>query len=140
MKAIKISLLLMIMFAVVQAGIVTLDSFRASSNGKSIVVEWKSSTENGIAFYDLERATPKQAFKKIASFEPRGSSNSYSYTDDEVFMKGDGGDNLQAKSTYQYRLKVIYRDNSSEYTNIVYVAHNVSGVQRTWGMIKEMFR
>jgi hypothetical protein len=41
---------------------------------------------------------------------------------------------------YSYRIKVIAFDNSVSYSNIVSVSHSVSGIRRTWGMIKEMFR
>jgi hypothetical protein len=37
-------------------------------------------------------------------------------------------------------LRAIGYDNSSSVSNSVSVAHSISGIRRTWGMIKEMFR
>jgi len=39
-----------------------------------------------------------------------------------------------------YRLKIVDTNGQASYSNEVSVSHNVSGVKRTWGSIKAMFR
>lgn len=124
----------------VQAVQITLQYFQAKSNGNSIVVEWKSTVEADVVAYDVERAGADNVFRYVGSVNAKGSNQSYSYTDDEAFGKRDGNDGAIAKSYFTYRLKVVTSDKNASYSNTVGVVHNVSGIKRTWGMIKEMFR
>lgn len=120
---------------------ISLDYLTAKSDGKTITIEWKSSTERSISRYEVERATTEQPYRYVAQVDARGGQSSYRYTDEDAFMKQNGDNPSVAQLTkYSYRLKYIGSDNSVSYSNTVSVAHNVSGVRRTWGMIKEIFR
>jgi hypothetical protein len=127
------------LFASAQAVQVTLQYFQAKSNGNSIVVEWKSSSEADVAQYEIERAGADKQFRFVATVAAKGSNQSYSFKDDEAFGKGDADKNIAA-NYFTYRLKVVTQDKNASYSNTVGVVHNVSGIKRTWGMIKEMFR
>lgn len=118
---------------------VLLDSFQASSDGKDVSLDWRSSNESNIAYFELERGPVNQPFKYIATEKAKGYTASYNYKDDNVFMKNDADTKLQ-NSNYSYRIKIVKKDNSFEYSNTVNVVHKVSGIQKTWGMIKEIFR
>ena len=76
----------------------------------------------------------------IATVQAKGNNQSYTYRDDEAFGKRDGNDGSVARNYFTYRLKMIGADQNTSYSNTVGVTHNVSGIKRTWGMIKEMFR
>ncbi|MES2764587.1 MAG: hypothetical protein V4642_01865 [Bacteroidota bacterium] len=122
-----------------------LSYFTAKSDGKSaVVVEWKSSAENGIIQYDIERAGGQdQDFKLVASISPKGSNASYQYIDADAFMRSTAASEEQkavAGTTYRYRLKIFLKGTEPTYSNTINVSHSVSSVRRTWGMIKEMFR
>lgn len=118
-----------------------LNYFSASSDGKSITLNWKSSDEFGISQYEIERSASGQIFKSIATVQAKGFAYNYSFRDESVFLRDkDGNVPTIAQSSYKYRIKIVNKDNSSLYSNTAYVAHNVSGIRRTWGMIKEMFR
>ena len=120
---------------------ISLDYLTAKSDGKTITIEWKSAAETGITRYEVERASTDQQYRYIAQIDARGGQNSYRYTDEDAFMKLNGENPSVAQLTkYSYRLKYVGSDNSVSYSNTVSVAHNVSGVRRTWGMIKEIFR
>ncbi|MFN8358768.1 MAG: hypothetical protein U0264_02530 [Candidatus Kapaibacterium sp.] len=120
---------------------ISLDYFTAKSDGKSITVSWKSSTERSIARYDIERAGADGIFKYIGQLDARGAQAIYSYTDEDAFMKqNDNNPTLTQQTKYTYRLKYVGTDNSITYSSPINVSHSVSGVRRTWGMIKEMFR
>ena len=120
---------------------ISLDYFTAKSDGKIIIVSWKSSTERNIVRYEIERAGVDMAFKSIAQIEAKGEQASYTYSDEDAFMKqNDNNPSLTQQTKYSYRLKYIGTDNSQTYSSPINVSHSVSGVRRTWGMIKEMFR
>jgi hypothetical protein len=121
------------------AGNTILESFKASSDGKVIKLEWKSMDESGIARYELERAGSDMIFLQVKQLSAKGFSNYYSYNDEEAFLKG-GNSNTQSKHIFFYRIKIIKNDDSFVYSDNVSVTHNLSGIRRTWGMIKEMFR
>ncbi len=116
----------------------SLDYFTAKSDGRSITVQWRSAVENNIRSYEVERSNDGKTFRYLKAINATGSNSEYRFSDEEVFMKGDGESGLS--SSYSYRLRIIGKDNTVTYSNQTNVSHAVSGVRRTWGMIKEMFR
>lgn len=119
---------------------ITLQSFTARSESGAVKVEWRSATEVGLDRYELERAGDDQVFRTVAVVDAKGSNQSYSYLDEEAFGKRDGTDGSIAKTYFTYRLKMVLDDRTATYSNTTGVSHSVSGIKRTWGMIKEMFR
>lgn len=119
---------------------VSLQYFNAKSNGTSISLEWKSTAESNLMQYEIERAGEDNQFRYVATVQARGSNSVYTYRDDEAFGKGDGNDGSVARNYFTYRLKMVTPERSASYSNSIGVTHNVSGIKRTWGMIKEMFR
>jgi len=113
---------------------------RATSNGKVITIEWKSTSESNISLYEIERSSTKQPFTRITTIEAKGYPNNYKYTDEEAFLRGDDYEKIMKNNNFTYRIKVIHKDNSFTYSNTVSVIHNVSSIRRTWGMIKELFK
>lgn len=118
----------------------TLQYFSARSTGTAITVEWRANTEDNVLQYDIERAGDDQVFRFVATIPAKGSGQAYSYTDNEAFGKQDGPNGAIAKTYFTYRLKIVNGDKTSSYSNSTGVSHSVSGIKRTWGMIKEMFR
>ncbi|HLP28971.1 MAG TPA: hypothetical protein VK147_10050 [Candidatus Didemnitutus sp.] len=139
----RLALILGILVVTTVAGVavqVTLQYFQAKSNGTSVSLEWKSNNEPELVQYEIERAGEDNSFRYIATVQAKGNNQAYSYRDDEAFGKRDGNDGAVARNYFTYRLKMIGADQSTSYSNTVGVTHNVSGIKRTWGMIKEMFR
>lgn len=110
----------------------------ASSNGNRIKIEWKTSDISSVQKYEIERSSKNHSFTKLSEVTAKANLNSYTYYDESALKQK--AEELQASTLYSYRIKVVYKDNSSSYSNIVNVTHSTSGVKRTWGMIKEMFR
>lgn len=113
---------------------------RATSNGKVITIEWKAISETNISQYEIERSSSKQPFTRITTIDAKGYPNNYKYTDEEAFLRGDDDEKVMTNNNFTYRIKVIHKDNSFNYSNTVSVIHNVSSIRRTWGMIKELFK
>lgn len=121
-------------------------SFTASSNGTYVTVEWRTITENGLARFEIERSNSGSSYVKIADESAKGYSSTYKYVDSDALMKPAETDTekfaekVLSKNNYSYRLRAVYSNGSSSYTDEVKVSHNINSVRRTWGMIKEMFR
>lgn len=115
---------------------VVIDSFTARPQSGAIVVEWRVSREDGVTRYELERSSAaSQKFHTLTTVSPKGAPATYTYEDRDVLRP-----TATQQSVYTYRIKIVGKDGSTSYSPTVTVAYNVSGVRRTWGMIKEMFR
>lgn len=116
-----------------------IETFTATSNGKDIVVEFKTLNEKNVLLFELERAVNNNSFKKITTLNAKGFPSYYKYVDQEAFLKDSENDKVVGNS-YSYRIKIVFKDGTSSYSNTVNVQHKVNGFYRSWGMIKEMFR
>lgn len=109
-----------------------LEYFHGRSEGDDIRLEWKTREEINLQHFKIERKTPQSPFVEIATVQPKGSNSTYTYVDQSVYKPTD--------LIFVYRLKIVDTNGQSAYSNEVSVSHNVSGVKRTWGSIKAMFR
>ncbi|MEY3689940.1 MAG: hypothetical protein RIT37_1502 [Bacteroidota bacterium] len=139
MRIIKYIFLAFFTTLTIFAAEISFDHMSAKSDGKVITIEWRPGLEKGIRLYELERNSGSEGFRSIAELEPKGAQFTYRFIDENALMKGGNNERILGK-VYSYRVKVIAYDNSISYSNIVNVSHSVSGIRRTWGMIKEMFR
>ncbi|MDT3740964.1 MAG: hypothetical protein RO257_15855 [Candidatus Kapabacteria bacterium] len=143
MKNVKVIFIVFISLVLsVIAGNSIIQNFSAESNGDSVTVRWTSVSEENVRKYDLERSTSTSSFKSINVQTAKGNPNSYSYVDNEAFMKQDApeSDDLMSQKTYNYRLKIVFSDYTFTYSDVALIQHKPSSIRRTWGMIKEMFR
>jgi hypothetical protein len=136
MGTVRIALLaLAFVIAGISAGkaeIIKTGSLQASSDGIAVTVRWVSDDETNVAAYEIQRSVPNGTFQPIATITPKGPSL-YEFVDHSAFMK--------ATTLYQYRIQIIsIRGDNPSPSTPVSVSHSVSGVRRTWGSIKSMFR
>lgn len=109
-----------------------LEYFHGRSEGDDIRLEWKTKEEVNLQHFKIERKTPQSAFSEIATVQPKGSDSYYSYLDQTTYKTTD--------MIFIYRLKIVDTNGQASYSSEVSVSHSVSGVKRTWGSIKAMFR
>jgi hypothetical protein len=141
MKSTLAIIFILVITAIAFAGEDLIERFTARSDGSVITVEWKTTSEDNLKKFEIERSSTKGIFQKIATFDAKGTPTSYKYSDTDALLKTIGSDNSNlSKSLFYYRIKLINKDNSSSYCNTITVTHDVSSIKRTWGMIKEMFR
>jgi hypothetical protein len=106
-------------------------TFQAHSDGENVTLRWVSDDEQNVVRYVIERRTGIDGeFMPIGTMEPRGSS-AYEFVDYSAFRK--------TVTVYQYRIK-IELNQGHVYSGTLSVSHAVSGVLRTWGSIKALFR
>ena len=121
----------MFLAVIVYAG-AFLDYFQGYSEGENVRLEWKTSEEVNLQNFIIERKTPQNPYIEIATIDPQGNNSFYSYLDESAYKTED--------LVFIYRLKILDNDGTVSYSSEVTVSHNVSGVKRTWGSIKAMFR
>jgi len=140
MKVIRFILALVVTVSLAVAVEVSVEYLTARSDGRSITIEWKPTTERDVKRYDLERSNDNRSWMPIASFDAKGNGTVYRYVDSDVLGKSSDNDPRTTAKVYYYRLRIFGSDNSISYTSSTAVSHNLSTVRRTWGMIKEMFK
>jgi len=129
-----LTLLAIGLFAVTaSADIIRQGTLQATSDGVDVTVRFLTEDESAVAIFEIERRGGTDGeFVSIGHLEPKGPSL-YEYVDHSAFMK--------AGAIYQYRVKVSFSNGQAPYyTNPLTISHTVSGVRRTWGSIKAMFR
>jgi hypothetical protein len=109
-----------------------LDYFHASSDGDNVLLEWKTEQESNLKQFVVERKTPESSYIDIASVNAQGDNSEYSYIDKSAYKAND--------LVFIYRLKLVDNDNTTSYSDEVSVTPSISGIKRTWGSIKAMFR
>lgn len=109
-----------------------LDYFQARSEGENVKLEWKTGDETNIHHFSIERRTHQTSFAEITQIQPKGSNSYYTFTDQSVYKSNS--------VIFTYRLKIVDNNNQATYSSEAAVSPNISGVKRTWGSIKAMFR
>lgn len=128
---IKLFLLMLVVSAAYSYAQVTY--FSAKTGGNNVKIEWTSGDESNVSHYSIERKTPQTSFVEIVTVPAKGSNSYYSYEDQSLYKIND--------AVFIYRIVSVNKDNSSTiYPHDVSVSPNISGIKRTWGSIKAMFR
>lgn len=121
----------LLLIASVYAG-AFIDYFHARSEGDDVRLEWKTSDETNLQKFVIERKTPQSSYLEVATIPPTGNNSFYTYLDQNAYKTTD--------LVFVYRLKIVDNDGTVSYFNETTVSHSLSGVKRTWGSIKAMFR
>jgi len=120
------------LFSVVFANFIFLEYSATPSNNK-VVIEWVTKSEDGVKKFVVLRSTDDQNYSEIGFVVSKNKPETYNYTDENVVFKDT--------QTFFYKLRATRSDNSMiEETQSLIVHPNISGIYRTWGAIKAMFR
>jgi hypothetical protein len=132
---------LLIVFAVtlffvstmVAAEVIKSGSLQAISDDANVTLRWITEDETYVTRFEVGRRTGTDGeFVAIVSKDPKGPSL-YEFVDYSAFRK--------TTTLYQYQIKVFFSNGAKPITfGPITVSHTVSGVRRTWGSIKAMFR
>jgi len=106
--------------------------FQGKSESDNIKLEWQTGEENNLQKFVIERKTPQGSFAEVGIITPKGSNSYYTFIDQNTYKTND--------FIFIYRLKIVDNNGQITYYNETTVYHSISGVKRTWGSIKAMFR
>jgi hypothetical protein len=107
--------------------------YSATPSNNSVLIEWVTKSESGVSRFIILRSSDDQNFMEIGAVISGRAGNNYSFTDDNVLFKDS--------QTFFYKLRAVRSDDTSvEETQSLIVNPNISGIYRTWGAIKELFK
>ena len=131
-KTVTISLISLLFFVQLFAGVEILKFSGKGQNG-NIVLKWEVRNEVNLKNYTVERKTISGNFLEVGVIQPKNES-SYEFSDETAYKISSG-------SIYIYRIKIVDNNGSVSYSNEITVSNNgVSGIKKTWGSIKALFR
>ena len=117
-------------FSVVNAQV--LEDFTAVVEGHSVALEWTNNSESNVTKYSVQRSFDGRNFYTISNLQPEGNGHTYHYIDDNLYKN-----NIR---TFYYRIEVCQNGGRSLFSRTREVTLSLSGILRTWGSIKAMFR
>lgn len=124
-------LIILACFATVFAG-ANIDLFQATTSGDNTNLEWHTTDETNVQYFIIQRKTPQTDFVDVAKISPDGS-HYYKYEDQSIYKTND--------VMLIYQIGVQYYNNPTPiYLRQTSVSMSISGIKRTWGSIKAMFR
>ncbi len=107
--------------------------FSAQAQNNRIVIVWKTSHEENVRKFVIERSTDEKNFFPIGEVEARGAGYKYEFVDSKL-GKING-------ISYYYRLKIVEVSGNYSYSEqVVWASPIISSMTRTWGSIKALFR
>ena len=84
-------------------------SFNAQLRGSSAILNWNTTAEVNLSHYQIERSTSNNNWALVGSIFAKGATNNnYQFTDANL-----------STGKYLYRLKIIDKDGSFSYSNII---------------------
>jgi len=130
MKAFK-TILILIIFVSFVLGNAVIVEWKAEPGANKITLQWKTSEENNVQKFVIERSIDNKHFADIGEVTPRGPGYLYKFVDDNIG---------KVKSIFYYRLRIVNTNGSIQRTDVLQVIPNISSFTRTWGSIKALFR
>lgn len=130
MKRLSIYILVLVGVAWLWAD-ATVVEFKAEPAQNKIILQWKTSHEQNVVKFVVERSTDNKHFGAVGEVTARGPGFTYRFVDDQLG---------KMNSLFYYRLRIVNSDGSSQYTDSLPVIPNISGISRSWGSIKALFR
>jgi hypothetical protein len=111
-----------------------ISNFTYSSQGSDVEIEWQTTQETNLDYFVVYRSPVSEDDYDYHSPQIYpNSSHSYSWTDKSAYKLNGFG--------FKYKLMIVTNDGQPPtYAGPISVFPNISGVQRTWGSIKAMFR
>jgi hypothetical protein len=103
----------------------------AEPDQNKIVLQWKTSEEENLTKFVIERSTDNNHFRDIGEVSARGPGFQYRFEDTNLEM---------VNSIFYYRLRIVNGDGTFQYTDTLPAIPNISSISRSWGSIKALFR
>ncbi len=104
----------------------------AQPDANRVLVSWITKDESQLKHFIVKRSTDDKNFIELDRILLKGVGYRYEYIDEDVLFKSSGA--------IFYKIVAVKKDGSTIETASMMVHPNISGVFRTWGAIKAMFR
>jgi len=97
-----------------------------------VTLSWVTKSETGIQQFAILRSNDDVHYIKLAGIDPKGPGTHYEYVDLNVMFKD--------VSPLFYKIRALNSQGEKIDESSLIVHPNISGIFRTWGAIKAMFR
>jgi len=132
MRLKNITILTLLIVSVAFAGTVFIE-YNAEPGNNKVTITWRTGSETGVDQFKIQRSTDDNLFIEVGSVNKQGDGSQYEFVDDNVIFKGS--------QTFFYKIRAIKSNGSLVEESGSFPANpNISGIYRTWGAIKAMFR
>ncbi len=109
------------------------EEYSATPETNKVTIRWRTSSETDVVMFTILRSMDDQSFNEVNTISAKGQGQDYTFIDENVIFK--------SSQTFFYKIRAVRSDNSTiEETQSFFVNPNISGIYRTWGAIKAMFR
>jgi hypothetical protein len=109
--------------------------FMAMPQDNAILITWEVGIADDIQTFELQRSKDQQNWTSVHTVIHDGSQSAiYSFSDNQIFNK-----NGNETNNFYYRLKIT-TDSGVSYSEITHASPRYSGIFRTIGSLKAMFR
>jgi len=137
MKKLFIYITLFCFVSFVFASTVIFKEFNAiPDTSNRVTISWVTKDEAKVKSFRIKRSNDNQStFTELAKINSKGPGYNYLYVDNNVFFKTGG--------VVHYKIEAIDKNgNSIEVTPLggLMVHPNITGIFKTWGAIKKIFR
>ncbi len=120
-------------FSLVFAGnIAVFTEVSATPSTDRVVLSWVTKTEIDIDKFTILRSSDDVSYVEIARVKPKGPGTRYEYVDGNVMFKDI--------SPLFYKIRAIDIQGKVVDETSLIVHPNISGIFRTWGTLKALFR
>jgi len=127
--------LIFLLISFVLADTKVFNEFNATpAESNQVIISWKTIEENEIKYFNVKRSNDnKVTFNGIARVTKQGPGYDYQYVDENVLFKSSG--------IIYYRIDAVSKSGEVlESTGEMMVRPNISGIFKTWGELKAIFR
>ena len=107
--------------------------YSATPQHNQVKITWTTVSEIDVYKFIILRSSDGNSFTILAEINSKGPGTNYSYIDSEVLFKD--------ASAKFYKIKAVKQNGHQvDMTSAMLVHPNISGIKRTWGAIKALFR
>jgi len=107
--------------------------YNAQPDANRVLISWITSDESLVKHFIIKRSQNDSDYIELQVINKKGPGTRYEYYDNEVLFKNNG--------VVFYKILAVKNDGTVLISSESMMVHpNISGIFRTWGAIKAMFR
>ena len=114
-------------------GNATLSGFSGYSDKSRIIIQWNTTTEEGLDKFEIQRSMNGHKFYSLGFLHAQGQGSGYTFIDDSIIAKVSG-------YNYFYQLIIWDIDGDSQQSDVITIQSTLDVVPRTWGSLKALFK
>ena len=134
MRRITLPLIIITLLVTVLFASTVFEEYSATPETNRVTIKWRTSSETDVVKFVIVRSLHTGGpFTEVSDVPAKGQGTDYTFVDENVIFK--------SSQTFFYRIQATGTNNSMiDETQSLIVNPNISGIYRTWGAIKAMFR